>query len=56
MNNELRRTWKEAIMACFQILSQLFPGETEENHDNQDSQCPGEDSTPNINEKSCHLT
>jgi hypothetical protein len=40
MNVELRRIWKEAIVACFQVLSQLFPGGTEEAPDDVKSGKP----------------
>jgi hypothetical protein len=32
MNNELERKWKEAIVACFKVLSRYLPGGTGENH------------------------
>jgi hypothetical protein len=34
VNDELGRMWKEAFMACFNILSQNLTGGTEENHRN----------------------
>jgi hypothetical protein len=33
MNNELERTWKEAVMTYLKIMSQHVSGETEENHE-----------------------
>jgi hypothetical protein len=43
MNNELERTWKEAIVAIVEVPSRHFPEETEENHENlsHDSRSPG---------------
>jgi hypothetical protein len=32
MNNELKRIWKEVIMASFEVLFQHLPGGTEKNH------------------------
>jgi hypothetical protein len=31
--NELERIWKEAVMACFKLLSWHMPGGTTENHE-----------------------
>jgi hypothetical protein len=33
VNNELRRTWKEVVVAYFKVLSWNLPGGTEENHE-----------------------
>jgi hypothetical protein len=38
INNKLERTWKEAVIAQFKVLTQHLPGETEENHKTLDSQ------------------
>jgi hypothetical protein len=32
MNNELERIWKEAVIACFKVLSMHLPGGTERKH------------------------
>jgi hypothetical protein len=32
VNDELERMWKEAIMACFKVLSQHLCGEIDESH------------------------
>jgi hypothetical protein len=34
VNNELERTWMEAVMAYFKVLSRYLPGGTEENYKN----------------------
>jgi hypothetical protein len=34
MNVELGRTWKEAVIICFKVLSLYLPVETEKNHKN----------------------
>lgn len=33
MNHELKRMWMQAVMAHFKVLTQSFPGRTEENHE-----------------------
>jgi hypothetical protein len=42
VNNALERVWKKAVVALFMVLSQHFPGGTEENHEQigQDSWSP----------------
>jgi hypothetical protein len=34
VDNEIERMWKEAVVACFKVISQYLPGGTEENHEN----------------------
>jgi hypothetical protein len=34
VNNELERTWKDAVLAYFKIRFQLLPGANEENYEN----------------------
>jgi hypothetical protein len=43
MDNALERTWKEAVVAYFKVLSRHLPGGTEKTHKNhsQDSLSPG---------------
>jgi hypothetical protein len=38
MNNELGRTWKEAIVVSFQVLSGDLPGWSEENQEKPQSE------------------
>jgi hypothetical protein len=33
MNDELESIWKDAVVACFKVLSQHLPGWTEKNHE-----------------------
>jgi hypothetical protein len=37
MNNELEGMWKEVIVTQFEVLSQHFPGETEESYEDRQS-------------------
>jgi hypothetical protein len=34
VNYELERMWKEAVMACFKVLSQHMAGGTKKQHEN----------------------
>jgi hypothetical protein len=34
---ELQRMWREAVVALFKVISQNFPGGTEESHENPHS-------------------
>jgi hypothetical protein len=44
MNNELKRMWKEAVVACFNVQSRHLPGGTFENHNKpHDSRSPCRD-------------
>jgi hypothetical protein len=40
VNNELKRMWKEVVMAKFKVLSQHLPVGTEENHEKPQSGQP----------------
>jgi hypothetical protein len=33
MNNQLERTWNEAVVSYFEVLSQYLTGKPEENHE-----------------------
>jgi hypothetical protein len=48
VNDELKRVWKDAVVAYFKVLTQNLPGWTERNHENQcqDIRSPGRDLNP----------
>jgi hypothetical protein len=40
MNYVLERVWKDEVMVYFKVLSQNFPGGSDENHDKPQSSWP----------------